>query len=109
MKIVKKTEGRYLSYELRESMCYFDNGAVAVDLESEQRGADVTIDISIDGDGRIVRGVSRWYAAQLSIPARTYTVRENGITDEMGFRQITKTADPLNTDDVVLTRWALEV
>ena len=41
-------------------------------------------------------------------PRKRYTVRENGIADEMGFRQITKTASPLNTDEVTLVLWGLE-
>ncbi len=109
MKIVKMTEGRYIDYILQGNVCFFGESELAVDFEREQCGKDVTVDISIDDTGRLVRGVSDWYAAQIYIPARTYTVRENGIADEMGFRQITKTADPLNLNDITLTLWALEV
>ena len=109
MKISKMNDGNYLPYELNEGILSFGDGACAINLEKEQCGADITIDISIDKDKNIVRGVSDWYAAQVKIPARTFTVFENGIVDEMWLRQIEKTVDPLNIDEVELVLWALEV
>ena len=109
MKIIEKNKGRYLTYELRDDLCIFENGELTVDLNGEQCGADKTIDISIDENGKLVYGEAGWYAAQIKIPAKTYTIRENGIADEMGFRQIVKTANPINTEEVTLILWALEV
>ena len=109
MKVSKINEGKYVQYELSDGILSFGDGALVIDLRKEQCGADITIDISIDKDKKIVRGVSDWYAAQISIPARTFTVFENGIVDEMWLRQIEKTADPLNIDEVELVLWALEV
>lgn len=108
MKIIEKTKGKTLKYDLCGVVCSFENGDLAVDMSKEQCGSEVTVDISVDKYGKLVRGVADWYAAQLIIPAKRYTVRENGIADEMGFRQITKTASSLNTDEVTLVLWGLE-
>lgn len=108
MKIVEKTFGKYLDYSLCGNRLKFAD-TVIIDLEKEQRGAESVVDIGFDEHGNLVRHGIQWYAAQVVIPAKRYEIRENGAADEMGFRQITKTAVPLNTDDVILVLWALEV
>lgn len=108
MKIIEKTKGRYIDFCVEGSCICFDGGKLIFDLEKEQRGGETVVDISLDRGGRVVASVSDWYAAQIRIPPRKFEIRENGITDAMGFRQIEKRRLPLNTEDVTLTLWAME-
>ena len=108
MKIIEKNHGRYIDFYMEGSRISFDGGKLIIDLEKEQRGGETVVDISLDRDGAAVVGVSDWYTAQIRIPPRKFEVRENGITDAMGFRQIEKGRLPLNTEEVTLTLWAME-
>lgn len=108
MKITEKSKGRHLKCELVDTILYFEEGSVCIDLAAEQKGYDSVIDICVDNNGKLVKGVSDWYAAQVFIPGRKFSVRENGVADAMGFRQIIKKLEPLDTDDVVITLWAME-
>lgn len=108
MKIIKKSQGRYIEFSAEGSKLSFDSGILTVDLEKEQKGGETVVDISLDKNGKAVIGVSDWYAAQIRIPPRKFEVRENGITDAMGFRQIEKRRLPLSTEEVTLILWGME-
>lgn len=105
---VEKSRERHIEFCRNGNIISFDGGTLIIDLEKEQRGGETVVDISLDRDGVAVVGVSDWYAAQIRIPPRKFEVRENGITDAMGFRQIEKRRLPLNTEEVTLTLWAME-
>ena len=108
MKVFEKSQGNHISYSVDGTVLSFENGQLAVDLAKEQRGSGIVLDISLDERGRLTLGEAQWYAAQVYIPGKEFEIRENGIADAMGFRQITKTGKPLDMDSAAITLWAME-
>jgi hypothetical protein len=107
MTVVKKNEGTYVPYRLTGTELSLQNGAMTLELNDLIRDWPVALDISEDGVGRLVLGESFRYAAQLELPARSYTIVK-GAADDFGFPQLGKIAAPLDMDKVTLTLWALD-
>lgn len=107
MRIVNVNEGRYADFRL-DGSCLTIGENLTIDLVREQRGYDVTLDVCSDSDGKLAVGQGIRYVCQIFIPGRSYLIRETGISDDMGFRQIEKTAQPLDTEQITLYLWAVE-
>ena len=107
MRIVNVNEGRYADFRL-DGRYLTIGGNLTIDLAQEQRGYDVTLDVCSDSDGKLAVGQGIRYVCQIFIPGRVYAIHETGDADEMGFRQIEKTAQSLDTDKVVLYLWSME-
>ena len=107
MILYKKNEGTYVPYELTGTSLSF-RGALTLELSEYECDYPVSLDICEDLSGKLVLGLSHRYAAQIDIPARTYTI-ETGPADDFGFPKLKKTAMPLDTDKVTLTLWATDL
>ncbi len=107
MKIEYKNKGKYIEWTLDGDELLLDN-TLLLSLSSFRGGSDVTLDVFADENGCPTLSFTDWYLAQIIIPAQTYTIRETGEADAMGFRQIEKLADALDTDTVTLILWAKE-
>lgn len=100
MQIIEQNEGIKIGYKVEGARITFD-GRLTIDLEAEQEDAQKIVDVSLDKDGNLIRGVGEWYVANIVIPPREYETMagENG--------EQTITALSVNMDKVVLILWAL--
>lgn len=114
MKIVERNEGTKIPYKLHGTKLDFADGALAIDLARYQKDDEVTKDIMVDSEGYLTIGRGRYYAAQVEIPAKEYTeetetVEEPGENGETMEREnVTRTPQPLNTDNVTLYLFAVD-
>jgi len=100
VQIIEQNKGEKIRYTVEGARIIFD-GKLTVDLEAEQEDVQKIVDVSLDKDGNLIRGVGEWYVANIVIPPREYEAIEN----ENGEQTIT--ALPVNMDKVVLILWAL--
>lgn len=107
MKIRYATEGNYTGYSEAGSVITFEGG-LTLDCAALRRGSDVTINLFAGPDGLPTSEAGDWYLAQVTIPARTYRLWEDGSELGLGFRKVIKTEEPLDMENVVLTLWAKE-
>jgi hypothetical protein len=107
MIIHKKNEGTYIKYKLDGIILSLQRGELTLDLSDYEQDYPIHLDISEDGNRKLVIGSARWYLAEIDIPAREYKI-EAGEKDDAGFPRLKKTAQPLNTAKVALTLWAVE-
>lgn len=99
MQIIEQNEGVKIGYTVEGARITFD-GKLTVDLEAEQEDVQKIVDVSLDKDDNLIRGVGEWYVANIVIPPREYIIEnENG--------EQTITTLPVNMDKVVLILWAL--
>ena len=107
MKIIEKNEGKKINYNLTGTKLDFADGALTLDLARYQQD-DLTT------------GRGLYYAAQVEIPARKYTETvttaqetdaqaEGGEnTEGMSRETVTRTPEPLDTEDVTLYLFAID-
>lgn len=100
MQIIEQNEGAKIGYTVEGARITF-GGKLTVDLEAEQEDVQKIVDVSLDKDGNLIRGVGEWYVANIVIPLREYEIIENENGEE------TITTLPVNMDKVVLILWAL--
>lgn len=100
MQVIEQNEGTKISYKVEGTRIIFDD-KLTVDLEAEQEDVQKIVDVSLDKDGNLIRGVGEWYVANIVIPPREY----EAIKNENGEQTIT--ALPVNMDKVVLILWVL--
>ena len=120
MKIIEKNEGKKINYNLTGTKLDFADGALTLDLARYQQDDPVTRDIMVDSEGYLTTGRGLYYAAQVEIPARKYTETvtpaeetdaqaEGGEnTEGMSRETVTRTPEPLDTDDVTLYLFAID-
>ena len=123
MKIIEKNAGQKIDYELNGTKLSFADGALTLDLARRQRDNTVTLDIMVDSEGSLTTGRGLYYAAQVEIPPREYDEEiipapepaepeadESEDTGGMsGQRErVERTPRPLDTDDVVLSLFAVD-
>lgn len=86
IKVVEKTPGNHIVYEVQKNKLIFGDDELSVNLASRERDFEVTLDICIDTEDGIVIGTggkAQKYAAEIVIPARRYDIIEDGV-DENG-------------------------
>lgn len=120
MKIIEKNEGKKINYNLTGTKLDFADGALTLDLARYQQDDPVTRDIMVDSEGYLTTGRGLYYAAQVEIPARKYTETvttaqetdaqaEGGEnTEGMSRETVTRTPEPLDTEDVTLYLFAID-
>lgn len=124
MKIIEKNAGQKIDYELNGTKLSFADGALTLDLARRQRDNAVTLDIMVDSEGSLTTGKGLYYAAQVEIPTREYDEEiipapepaeqedGEGESDPGGMNgqreQVERTPLPLDTDDVVLSLFAID-
>ncbi len=108
MKILHKNEGTYVDYSLRGNILSFRGGKLTLDLGNLQRDYQVSICISEDKAGNLTLSAAWRYVAEIELPARRSIVEKTGVADDHGFPVLRRVYLPLNTEDVVLTLWAVK-
>ena len=107
IKVVEKTPGNHIEYELTKEKITF-NDELTVKLSSRERDYEVTLDICIDDEDGVVIGTggrAQKYAAQIIIPARRYDVIEN---NEEGEVREVPVPLPFDMSLCTLSLWGLE-
>lgn len=93
MKVIDQNQGRKIGYKLTGTTITFGNDDITIDLEARESDEMVRINICADDDHVLTEGLSKYYVANIIIPARSYD--ENG------------EAIPFSTENVKLVLWAL--
>lgn len=123
MQIIEKNAGKKIDYELDGTKLSFADGALTLDLARRQRDSVVTLDIMVDSEGNLTTGKGLYYAAQVEIPPTEYDEKiipapeyveledgEDNAPGGMGENRETveRTPRPLNTDNVILSLFAID-
>ena len=93
MNVIEKNHGKKIGYEVTGNTIAFGDGSITIDLEDRERDEDVRIDVCADDDHILTEGLSKYFVANIIIPARSY--------DEDG------AAIPFSMENVTLVLWAL--
>lgn len=75
MNVVEVNTGKKIPYSVSKNKITFDD-EIMLNVEKLERDFDVCIDICIDKFGMVTTGLGVKYAAQIEIPARKYTERQ---------------------------------
>lgn len=90
MKIIEVNEGKKIAYEINDNKITFGDDELTLNLSKYERDEEVIINICNDDDGILTSSLSKYFVANIIIPAKTQD----------------KT---FNIDDVTMNLWALEV
>ena len=93
MIVIEKNKGAKIDYELIDNKITFGDDEIAINLEKYERDVEVQLDICRDDEKILVSVPSKYFVANIIIPARRY--------DEAG-KPI-----PFSTENVTLVLWAL--
>lgn len=93
MIIIEKNQGEKISYEITGNKITFGDDEITLNLEKYERDEDVQIDVCTDDDHILIAGPSKYFVANVIIPAKIY--------DEAG------AAVPFSMENVTLVLWAL--
>lgn len=109
MNVIVKSEGTHIAYETTKTSIIFGDEDLSINLKNREKDNDVTIDICLDKDGELTMGTASGYkyAAQVLIPARTYTTVE-GEADEDGNPTQTQEANAFDIDNCTLYLFAID-
>lgn len=109
MNVIVKSEGTHIAYDTTTTSIIFGDEDLSINLKNRQKDNDVTIDICLDKEGELTMGTASGYkyAAQVLIPARTYSDVEDG-TDEDGNTTYTQEADAFDIDNCTLYLFAID-
>lgn len=112
IQVKEKMAGKHIAYTVEdEKKITFGDDELTINLAARERDDAVTLDICIDDERGIVIGVgarARKYAAQIQIPARRYTEREDGMDEVTGEPRILRKAEPFDISLCTLTLWKIE-
>lgn len=95
MIIKEVNEGVKVAYAEEGTRLYFGDDELMLNLKKYERDEEVTIDICTDDDMILIAGLSKYFVANIIIPARAYEDAEK------------TTPVPFNMDRVTLCLWAL--
>lgn len=90
MKIVEVNEGKKIAYEINGNKITFGDDELTLNISKYERNEEVIINICNDDDGILTSSLSKYFVANIIIPAKT---------QDKAF----------NIDDVTMNLWALEV
>ena len=90
MKIVEVNEGKKIAYEINGNKITFGDDELTLNLSKYERDEEVIINICNDDDGILTSSLSKYFVANIIIPAKT---------QDKAF----------NIDDVTMNLLALEV
>lgn len=101
-------EGRKILYTVdEEARTITLNEELVINLAEEQTDIEVLIDVSLNRDGQLMRGVDTWYVAHISIPPAEYDLFDTGERNEQDQPILEQIKLPLFVENVTLTLWAL--
>lgn len=95
MIIKEVNEGVKVAYAEEGTRLYFGDDELMLNLKKYERDEEVTINICTDDDMILIAGLSKYFVANIIIPARAYEDAEK------------TTPVPFNMDRVTLCLWAL--
>lgn len=93
MIIIEKNQGKKIEYEITGNKITFGDDEIALNLSKYERDERVQIDLCTDDDHILIAGPSKYFVANVIIPAKSY--------NEAG------EAVPFNIENVTLVLWAL--
>ena len=93
MIVIEQNEGKKVDYEVSGSKITFGNDEITLNLAKYERDDEVRINICNDDNNIMIAGLSKYYVANIIIPARCYN--DNG------------EAVPFSMENVKLVLWAL--
>lgn len=106
MVVEEKNEGKKITYAVNDTVINFDS-TLSINLARYQKDVENTIDICLDQDMQLGTGLKYRYAANIIIPAKTYTQVDTGKKDNEEHEIYNKIAEPLDMEKVRLILWAL--
>lgn len=95
MIVTEKNEGTKVNYEVDGNKITFGDDEITLNLIKYERDEAQTIDICTDDDKILIAGPSKYFVANIIIPARQYGDPEKTIPI------------PFSMDNVELVLWAL--
>ena len=90
---IEKNKGKKIDYEVIGNKITFGDDELTLNLAKYERDAEVQIDVCTDDFHILIAGPSKYFVANVIIPARSY--------DEAG------EAVPFSMENVTLVLWAL--
>ncbi len=91
--IIKEiNEGTKVAYEVSGNKIFFGDDELMLNLSKYERDYEVIINICNDDNGILIAGLSKYFVANIIIPARAY---------------VDGKAQPFDMDKVELDLWAL--
>ena len=93
MIVIEKNQGRKIGFKVSGNKITFGDDEIALNLAKYERDEEVQIDICTDDNHILIAGPSKYFVANVIIPAKSY--------DEAG------EAVPFNIENVKLVLWAL--
>lgn len=95
MKIVEVNEGKKIAYTVNGSKITFGDDELTLNLSKYERDEDVVINICNDDEGILTSSLSKYFVANIVIPARKYDDEGNSLVFDMR--------------NVTMNLWTLEV
>lgn len=95
MIIVEKNQGQKVNYSVKGNKITFGDDEITLNLIKYERDEAQEIDICRDDEEILIAGPSKYFVANIDIPARQYEDQEK--TNPI----------PFSMDNVTLTLWAL--
>lgn len=91
--IIKEiNEGTKVAYEVAGDKIFFGDDELMLNLSKYERDTDIVIDICTDDEKILIAGLSKYFVANILIPARKYVGEQPA---------------PFTMDNVELSLWAL--
>lgn len=92
MIVLEKNQGKKIAYEVTGNKITFGDDEITLNLEKYERDEEVCINVCTDDDHILIAGLSKYFVANVIIPARRYEAGE---------------AVPFSMASVKLVLWAL--
>ena len=93
MNVIEQNKGTKIDYEITGNKITFGDDELTLNLSKYERDEEVQIDVCTDDDHILIAGPSKYFVANIIIPARTYG--EDGA------------AVAFSMENVTLVLWAL--
>ena len=95
MNVIEKNQGPRINYVVNGDKITFGDDEITLNLVKYERDEAQTIDICRDDEKILIAGPSKYFVANIDIPAREYEDEDKTIPV------------PFSMDKVTLTLWAL--
>lgn len=93
MNVIEKNKGQKIKYEVNGSKITFGDDEITINLAKYERDKEVQIDICRDDEKILIASLSKYYVANIIIPARKYDEAGNPV--------------PFSIENVTIVLWAL--
>lgn len=93
MIVIEQNNGKKIDYEVTGTKITFGDDELTINLAKYERDEEVQIDVCTDDERILIAGPSKYFVANIIIPARSYNDAGEDI--------------PFNVENVTLVLWAL--